>query len=187
MWDWIQIIFIFTPVVKWSVSSRLVGLISHNTTVVTMSFVAPSHASCSWVSVWWVIYGHANVAVCLGRQVVFARWALVGDDWGPRGGESVPNCWHRHKAGRDIQREMGRWPSQVLTLTDEIKEKVGHARQVSGKQTPGDRVRDQHSPSTNRAWRMQKQPSRARLFWCLSSICLKLFVLRVMGLSLGPC
>lgn len=35
---------------------------------------------------------------------------------------------------------MGRWPSQVLTLTDEIKEKLGQARQVSDKQTPGDRV-----------------------------------------------
>lgn len=35
----------------------------------------------------------------------------------------------------------GRWPSQVFMLTDEIKEKVGHARQVPGRHLDGDRER----------------------------------------------
>ncbi|CAB1429505.1 unnamed protein product [Pleuronectes platessa] len=41
---------------------------------------------------------------------------------------------------------MRRWPSQVLPLTDEIKEKIGLARQVSGKQTLRDRVRETNTP-----------------------------------------
>lgn len=36
----------------------------------------------------------------------------------------------------------GRWPSQVFPLTDEINENLGHARQVSGKQTQRDRARE---------------------------------------------
>lgn len=33
-------------------------------------------------------------------------------------------------------------------MTDEIKEKLGQARQVSGKQTPSDRVRETNTPQS---------------------------------------
>lgn len=122
------------------------SLISYNTAIWHTVFMAPCHALlCGWVSVLWVIYGHANEDVCLGRCAAFAQWALERR-LRLRGCESVPNCWHRHRAGRDSQSKMGRWPSQVLTLTDEIKEKVGQARQVSGKQTPRDRVKETNTP-----------------------------------------
>lgn len=46
---------------------------------------------------------------------------------------------------------MGRWPSQVSTLTDGIKEKVGQAGQVSGKQTPGGRAEETNTSQSQTA------------------------------------
>ena len=83
--------------------------------------------------------------VCLsgGSDVL----SLPDGPWGTmglRGNESAPYCWHSQKSGRDAagRARWGRWPSQVFPLTDEIKENLGHARQVSGKQTQRDRARE---------------------------------------------
>lgn len=143
----------------------------------TLSFVAPCHAlSCGSVSALRVIYGHANEAVCPGRCAAFAQWAL---EWRPdaaRGCESVPNCWHKHGAGRDSHSKMGRWPSQVLTLTDEIKEELGQARQVSGKQTPRDEVRETNTSQSQTEGGEWKVAAWSQVVLGLSSICPNLFV-----------
>lgn len=92
-----------------------------------------------WACKWGCLFGEMCCLCPVGP------WS---GDWRLSGCESVPNCWHRHGVGRDSQSKMGRWPSQVLTLTDEIKEKVGQAKQVSGKQTPRDRVRETNTPQS---------------------------------------
>lgn len=101
-------------------------------------------------------------------------------DWRLRGCESVPDCWHRHGVGRDSHSKMGRWPSQVLTLTDEIKEKPGQARQVSGKQTPGDRVGETNTSQSQIELGCEKWWGRAGVVLGLSSICPDLFVRSIM-------
>lgn len=88
-----------------------------------------------------------RASVCGGDALPLPRGS-GSKEWILLGCELVPNCWHRHPAGRESRIKMGRWPSRVSMLTDGIKEKLGQAGQVSGKQTP--RGRDKHFPITDR-------------------------------------
>lgn len=84
-----------------------------------------------------VIYGHANAAVCSAEMRrrcpagpgVRTAWACVRRSLTADTGTELAE---NHRA---------RWRDgmlKVLTVTDGVEAKLGQARQVSGKQTPGD-------------------------------------------------
>lgn len=70
---------------------------------------------------------------------------------------------------------MGRWPSQVSTVTEGIKGKPGQAGQVSGKQTPAGRAEETNTSQSL----IELGENTTGVFLGLSSKCLNLFVYRI--------